>query len=239
MTDKTYKIALHSEPVIVKSNSVILYKNQKGEEICIKNNHVIPHLNNTHIVNKNYIISLDQQDKKVHFDDSDELIISETESMILYNQIKNNKNVNIIYDLEINQYQYNVFSLTFLNDVNIKNERGSFYNDVNIQCHGLYKSDTLSYDLVLNHFVGLCVYCDVDLVNLPTKGKMFIVYSKKISHHQLIKIKNKTPYQLTNEMNELSYYPIFVICCHSSYGIEDFVNLYPYLVKNIFNYTLQ
>jgi hypothetical protein len=68
---------------------------------------------------------------------------------------------------------------------------------------------------------------------------MFIVYSKKVCDNKFIKIKNKSPYQLTDDKDELEYYSIFVICCQSSHLIEEFEKIYPYLVKNIFNYNLK
>jgi hypothetical protein len=229
MSDIKYNISLHSNPVIVKSNSVILYRNQSGEQICITHNTI------NNIVNKNYIIPVNTNDKKVHFDDqvqiikhddhSDELVISETESMLLYNHIKDDQKMNIIYDLDINQFTYNVFTLTLFEN--------------NLLCNGLYKSDSLSYELVLNHFVGICVYSEIDIEDVYIKNKMFIVYSKKVCDHKMIRLKNKTPYQLTINTNELSYYPIFVICCQSLHAMEDFVKIYPYLVKNIFNYNLK
>lgn len=233
MSDIKYNISLHSNPVIVKSNSVILYRNQSGEQICVTHNTI------NNIINKNYIIPINQpkhESKSVHFndqvsiieqkhEDSDELVISETDSMILFNHIKNNNKINIIYDADINQFNYNVFELKLFED--------------NIKCNGLYKSKTLSYELVLDRFVGICVYSEIDLMDVNVKNKMFIVYSKTVCDNKFIKIKNKTPYQLTNNLHETAYYPIYVICCQSSHPIEDFIKIYPYLVKNIFNYNLK
>jgi len=50
MSDVKYNISLHSQPLIVKSNSVILYKNQNGDEICVTQNNIHP----SHIINKQY-----------------------------------------------------------------------------------------------------------------------------------------------------------------------------------------
>ena len=63
MSDVKYNISLHSQPLIVKSNSVILYKNQNGDEICVTQNNIHP----SHIINKQY--QLGKKEKSVHFDD--------------------------------------------------------------------------------------------------------------------------------------------------------------------------
>jgi hypothetical protein len=152
--------------------------------------------------------------------------VSETESLSLIAYPSDKNNIDIIYDSDINQYKYNVFHLTV-----------AFDN--HIQCNGLYKSNTLSYELVLNKFVGICVYCEMNIEPYLMNNKMYIVYSKKVTDNKCIKLKNKTPYYLSNSKEELSYYPIFVICCQSSHSMEDFVQIYPYLVKNIFHYNLK
>jgi len=145
--------------------------------------------------------------------------VSETESFNLVNYPTIATHVDIVYNLEDNQDKYNVFYLYNVNDV--------------VKCEGIYKSNTLSYELVLNHFVGICVHNEIDHVN-----KMYIVYSRQVTNQKLIRLKNKTKYHLSNSQKELEYYPIVVICCQSQHDIEEFVQLYPYLVKNIFNYNI-
>jgi hypothetical protein len=217
MSEK-YTISLNTPPLIIKSNSVILYKTINGDDICVTQNNIHP----SHIINKQYKLG----EKSVHFNndilinhqETDELVISDSESFNLVNYPTMLNHIDIVYNNH-DEDIYQIFHLYLVNDV--------------IKCDGLEKTNTLSYDLVLNRFVGICVYNEINQAN-----QMYIVYSRKMKHQKLIKLKNTQPYHLTNSIDELAYYPIIVICCQSQHTLEDFIQLYPYLVKNIFNYQL-
>jgi hypothetical protein len=153
---------------------------------------------------------------KKHIEDehSDEIVIDEKEKIILHDNDYDVKNTyHVKYDVFTNNDIYNLFLI----DINPVLE---------ITSKGFDKADFVSYDLVLQKYVGVSITCHIDLHHLDTKNKKFTIYSKHIKD-------TKVNLDITKE--QIAYYPIYVIC-EEQYYMEDFLKLYPYLIKNIFKY---
>ena len=104
-----------------------------------------------------------------------------------------------------------------------------------ITSKGFDKADFVSYDLVLQKYVGVSITCHIDLHHLDTKNKKFTIYSKHIKDTKVLNLHNSASFNLDITKEQIAYYPIYVIC-EEQYYMEDFLKLYPYLIKNIFKY---
>jgi hypothetical protein len=206
----------------VKSNNNNT-NNVKEDKLKDNNtNNVKENDNNTKDNLKNYISNKIKSNVKVENSDSDELLLSPHTTIFLRkydpntitNVIRyNNKKYNLIYDK---------FMLTLKKNI--------------IQCNPIANNDLDSYQMVLSGYKGICVYFDIDLPKLQTLNKTYIVYSRHMKKSEFIKIKNTDCYSIDEA--QIPYYPIYVICCYTKHTMEDFVYLYPYLIKNIFHNLL-
>lgn len=219
-----YYISLNDDPINIKHDNdkySIIYKTNMGKEI-----NIIPTINSSSMYNKiphnNYKIMLhnhnDNSDENSENDNSDEIIISDSQKKILNKYIEKKLDNTIIHY----NMNYNLIYNKFL----LYNKNGK------ICCDAVIDNDIDSYYLVLNEYRGICIYFDINLSKLNTLNNTYIVYSKNIKKSEFIKIKN-SDYYIINE-DQLEYYPIYIICCYTKHTMEDFIYLYPYLIKNIF-----
>lgn len=222
----SYSISLHALPLSIKSlhdnKYSIIYKPTNGSTVIIgEKSYVVPKKTYKILINSDEKVKADIVEK-TH---SDELIVSEKETIFLTTPSNSERDnyCNIHYD-SIYHSNYDVFYLNMNDD----NE--------DIYCFPMSKLEINSFDLVQQWYVGICIYFDIDLPKLSTMNKTYIVYSTQIKKTQCIKIKNASDYQIT--MDKPTYYPMYVLCCYNHHTMDEFVYLYPFLVKHIFHNDL-
>lgn len=197
----------------------IVYKTHEGKEISIS-----PTMNSSSIhmkiPSKHYKINLHNKDinETEKDSDSDELLTSPHTTIFLRKYEPTTINNIISYNSKKYNLIYDKFLMTLKHNI--------------IHCNAIMNNELDSYQMVLDGYKGICVYFDIDLPKLETANKTYIVYSKHMKKSEFIKIKNADCYSIDEA--QTSYYPIYVICCYTKHTMEDFVYLYPYLIKNIF-----
>jgi hypothetical protein len=213
MKNNQYLIAANIDPIIIKKNDII-YKNLSGEYININKTQLQSYKNiENNIINKNYTLNIKNSDPIDETSEQEKIILTSNN-----NKLSNsNDSINMIYNSPEN-ILYNTFYLS--------------NNNNNIFCEGLNKTNELSYNLILNHYIGICLHVETDINQYNTKGKTYIFYSKYIKEHKFITLKNYELYTL--KKSNLLYYPMYVMCCDNTHDISSFIDIYPYLIKNIF-----
>lgn len=260
---RRYSIALNTDPIDIKHHDdkyTIVYKTHEGKEIAIsptmsssaidmkipsKSYKILSHhnrnninnstknhnvkdnnnINNTNVKNNNNVKGNNEVKNNIEVEkdsDSDELLLSPHTTIFLRKYEPSTITNIIAYNNKKYNLMYDKFMLTLKNNI--------------IQCKALINNDLDSYQMVLSGYKGICVYFDIDLPKLETLNKTYIVYSCNMKKSEFIKIKNTDCYSIDEA--QIPYYPIYVICCYTKHTIEDFVYLYPYLIKNIFHNLL-
>jgi hypothetical protein len=219
-----YSVSLNRDPINIKhydDKYDIVYKTHEGKEIQITPTMHSSSIN-MKIPNKSYKILLHNNPKEEKESESDELLVSPHTTIFLRKYEPTTINNIISYNNKKYNLMYDKFIFTLKNKI--------------IHCNAVINNEVDSYSLVLQGFYGICVYFDIDLPKLETLNKTYIVYSKHLKKSELIKIKNADCYSMDED--NFVYYPIYVICCYTKHTMEDFVYLYPYLIKNIFHNLL-
>lgn len=93
-----------------------------------------------------------------------------------------------------------------------------------------------SYDLILEGYKGIYIHCDTDIK--LTMDHKFIFYSKNIKKNKTIHLNNNQPFHIGLSEDQLIYYPIYIISRDVKYNVEDFIEIFPFLIKNIIKYEL-
>lgn len=231
MKNNQYLIAANIDPIIIKNNDII-YKNLSGEYINLNKVQLQSYKNiKNNIINKNYTLNIKNSAP------IDELITSEQEKIILtsYNNELSNNNDSIILTSNNNELSNSDDSINMIYNAPEDILYNTFYlsnNNNNIFCEGLIKTNELSYNLILNHYIGICLHLETNINQYNTKGKTYIFYSKNIKEHKFITLKNYESFKL--KKSDLSYYPMYVMCCDNTHDISSFIEIYSYLIKNIF-----
>jgi len=153
---------------------------------------------------------------------SDEIVKSD-DSIIAnenYNDISNINKYKILYNDDTETY--NLFKFDIICN--------------NIQCIGMNKQVDTSYDLILDGYKGIFIHCDTDINK--SYNQKFIFYSKHIKKNKTIHLNNNQPFYINMAVEQLAYYPLYIICCDIRYITKDFIDIYPFLIKNIIKYEL-
>jgi hypothetical protein len=203
----------HSCPIIRVSDKSITYTSSEG---------ITTNLNKINTLSKSYKINVNKdhhEDGAVHISDD---INKSDDSLILNNKYDEYKDYNkheIIYN--DNDDLYNLFHFHI--------------NCNNINCVGFIKDIDTSYDLVLEKYKGIHIHCQIEC---QFHGHRFIFFSKHIKKNKTIYLHNDNPFYYGLSDDQIEYYPIYIICCDDKYKTKDFIELYPYLIKNIIKYEL-
>lgn len=210
MADKLTKTYEISNKKIIESSPIIIRKTETPY-VYTSTNIVQKKVNL-----KNYKINIDNEE-----DISDEIVKSD-ESLHLnenYDEYKDFNKYEIIYNED--DECYNLFKF--------------YINCNNIHCIGMHKHVDTSYDLILDDYKGIFIHCDADT---KFKNDNFIFYSKNIKKNKTICLNNNHPFYVGLSNDQLVYYPIFIICCDTKYNVANFIEIFPFLIKNIIKYEL-
>jgi hypothetical protein len=211
MTDKITKTYEISNKKISESCPIIIRKSEKPY-VYTSNNIIVT----KPIDLKSYKINIEQDDI------SDEIVKSD-ESLHLnenYDEFKDFNKYEIIYNED--DELYNLFKF--------------YINCNNIHCIGMHKHVDTSYDLILDDYKGIFIHCDAD-INL-IKDQKFIFYSQNIKKNKTIHLNNTHPFYVGLSADQLIYYPIYIISCDTKYNVNHFIEIFPFLIKNIIKYEL-
>jgi hypothetical protein len=221
MADNISKIyEINGNKKISESTSAIKVPDKT---IIYTSNNTSNNTSNTNIkiknMDKSYTISI-----HTHKDEeykSDEIVTSD-ESLVLNSNFDEYRDINkydIIYSEDYNLY--NLYVLTI--------------NCNNIQCVGKRKNPDTSYELVLDDYKGIYIHYHIKDEFYDQK---YLIYSQNIKKKKTIHLYNEQPFYPGLSDDQLSYYPIYVICYEHELTITQFLKIYALLIKNIIKYEL-
>jgi hypothetical protein len=199
-------------PIIRVSDKSITYTSSQG---------IITDINKINSLSKSYKINVDNIREQSHEHISDEIVKSD-ESLVLninYDDFRDYNRHEIVYNESDEMYNLFHFNITCNN----------------IQCIGSIKDIDTSYDLVLENYKGIHIHCQIEC---QFQGHRFIFYSKHVKKNKTIYLHNDSPFYYGLSDDQIEYYPIYIICCDDKYKTKDFIELYPFLIKNIIKYEL-
>ena len=188
----------------------ILYDKKESCPITIRKPEIVYTSN---VKKKSYKINLIDDD-----DISDEIVKSDESLHINENYDEFKNRYDIIYNDD--NETYNLFKF--------------YINCNNIYCNGMDKQTDTSYDLILEGYKGIYIHCDADI----SRDHKFIFYSKNIKKNKTIHLNNNHPFYVGLSADQLIYYPIYIISCNIKYNVKDFIEIFPFLIKNIIKYEL-
>lgn len=218
MTDNINKIyELNGNKKISESSSAI--KVPDKTIIYTSNNTAATSTTKIKTLDKSYIISVHSHLEEEY--KSDEIVKSD-DSLVINSNFDEYRDINKYDIIYSDDYRlYNLFVLTI--------------NCNNIQCIGMTKNTDTSYELVLDDYKGIFIHYHV---NDEYVNQKYLVYSKHIKKKKMIHLYNDQPFYLGLTDDQLSYYPIYVICHDHQMTVTQFIKIYPLLIKNIIKYEL-